>query len=77
MSQAHTWNENCNCGIEVTGLSLDAVTDSQLAEVKEKFAKHGVVYFRNIDCNGRFSEEEHLKFAKKHLLSYRDVYKSL
>ncbi len=49
------------CGAEVRGVDLAHLTDDDLANVKEAFAEHGVVFFREQSL----SEEEHIALARR------------
>ncbi|MFT5113474.1 MAG: taurine dioxygenase [Parasphingorhabdus sp.] len=48
-------------GAEIGGIDLRQVNEDQFAEVKQAFADHGVIFFRDQS----FTPEEHIQFAER------------
>lgn len=49
------------CGVEITGVSLNQCSDSEMTEIKQAIYEHGVAVFRD----QVFSPEDHIAFAKR------------
>ena len=49
------------CGAEVLGVDLNALSNSQWAEVQRAYAEFGVIFFRD----QRLTPEQHIAFARR------------
>ena len=49
------------CGAEVLGVDLRDPSDAQMAAIREAYARHGVIFFRD----QRLTEDEHIAFAQR------------
>jgi len=50
-----------NCGATVEDFQLASMTDIQLADLRQAFTQHGLLFFRDQEL----SPEEHLRFARR------------
>ncbi len=50
-----------NCGVVVEDIQLAQLSDNEVVELRQIFAEHGVLFFRNQDL----PPAEHLRFAKR------------
>ena len=48
-------------GAEITGVDLRKVTDGEFDALRQAYAEHGVIFFRDQDL----SEEDHIAFAER------------
>jgi taurine dioxygenase len=69
-----------HCGAEVLGVDLNRLGDGELAAIKQAYADHGVIFFRDQNL----TEDQHIAFAKKfgaidvnkffpHIDGYREI----
>ena len=52
---------SANCGATVEDFQLASMTDDELANLRQAFTQHGLLFFRNQEL----SPEEHLHFARR------------
>ena len=50
-----------NCGALVSDLQLATMSDTQLADLRNAFTEHGLLFFRDQEL----PPEEHLRFARR------------
>ncbi|MEO0608303.1 MAG: TauD/TfdA family dioxygenase [Pseudomonadota bacterium] len=48
-------------GAEITGIDIKSLSESEFATIREAFARHGVIFFRDQET----SEEDHIAFANR------------
>jgi len=48
-------------GAEITGVDLGALSNSEFSAIREAYARHGVVFFRDQEID----EEQHIAFARR------------
>jgi len=69
-----------HCGAEVLGVDLNHLNDSELAAIKQAYADHGVIFFRDQNL----TEDQHIAFARRfgeidvnkffpHIDGYREI----
>jgi len=49
------------CGVEISGVSLNSCSDAEMEQIKQAIYEHGVAVFRD----QQFTPEEHIAFAKR------------
>jgi taurine dioxygenase len=68
------------CGAEVLGIDLNRLSESEMAALRQAYAEHGVVFFRD----QKLTEDEHIAFARRwgeidinkffpHIEGYREI----
>jgi len=50
-----------NCGVEVLGVDLNHLSNSQMEAVRQAYIDHGVIFFRD----QKLTPEEHIAFARR------------
>ena len=65
-----TWTIHQGAGAEVDGLNLNSISEDDLNDVMNKFAKHGVVFFRRAGGGGNsdqqtFSSAAHVALCER------------
>jgi taurine dioxygenase len=71
-----------NCGAEITGVDLNQPSESQMASIRQAYADHGLIFFRD----QALTSEDHIAFARRwgeidvnkffpHIDGYREIAK--